>query len=90
MSTPADANVTLQKDEGISKPVNPVVYQSIIGSLLHAAVGTRPNIYYAVAVALKFSSEPAEAHVCAVKQIYRYLKGSLDVSLKYNSLDMHS
>ena len=27
VSTPADPNVTLQKDDGISKAVNPVVYQ---------------------------------------------------------------
>ena len=58
MSTPADPNVRLQKDDGVSKAVNPVVYQSMIGSLLYAAVGPRPDICYAVGVASKFSSKP--------------------------------
>ena len=83
VSTPADPIETLQKDDGVSKAVNPVVYQSMIGSLLYAAVGTRPDISHAVGVALKFSSKPAEAHLRVVKRIYHYLKGNLDVTLKY-------
>ena len=83
VSTPADPNVRLRKDDGVSKAVNPVAYQSMVGSLLYAAVGTRPDISHAVGVVSKFSSTPTEAHLTAVKRIYRYLKGSLDVTLKY-------
>ena len=36
------------KEDGISKPVDPIQYQSIIGSLLYLAVATRPDIAYAV------------------------------------------
>ena len=83
VSTLADTNVRLQKNDGVSKTVDPVVYQSMIGSLLYAAVGTRPDISHAVGVVSKFSSKSSEAHLTAVKRIYRYLKGSLDVTLKY-------
>ena len=33
-TTPADINVKLVKNDGVSKPVNPVNYQSMVGSLL--------------------------------------------------------
>ena len=83
VSTPADPNVRLRKDDSVSKAVDSVVYQSMIGSLLYAAVGTKPDISHAVGVVSKFSSKPTQAHLTAVKRIYRYLKGSLDVTLKY-------
>ena len=55
VSTPPDLNVTRQKDDSVSKAVNPVVYKSMIGSLQYAAVGTRPNISHAVGVTSMFS-----------------------------------
>ena len=32
ISTPADINVKLKKDDGISKKVNSITYQSMVGS----------------------------------------------------------
>ena len=43
-STPADTSVKLVKDDGLSKPVNPMKYQSMVGSLLYADIATRPDI----------------------------------------------
>ena len=40
VSTPADISVKLKKDDGFSKEVNPVTYQSIVGSLLCVAIAT--------------------------------------------------
>ena len=37
VSTPADPHVKLVKDDGHSKKVDAVQYQSMVGSLLHAA-----------------------------------------------------
>ena len=81
--TPMDANVKLWKDDGVSKPVDTVLYQSIIGSLLYAAIATRPDISQAVGALSKFNSCPTEAHLTAAKRILRYLKGTEDVGLKY-------
>ena len=44
ISTPADINVKFKKDDGISKAVNSVTYQSMVGSLLYAAIATCPDI----------------------------------------------
>ena len=83
VATPADMNVKLTKEDGVSKPVDPTQYQSIIGSLLYLAVATRPDIAYVVGVFSKFCSKPSEAHLTAAKRVLRYLKGTQDFGLKY-------
>ena len=89
-TTPADINVKLVKNDGVSKPVNPLNYQSMVGSLLYAAITTRPDIAQAVGAVSKFNSCPTEAHLTAVKRIFRYLKGTIDLCIKYErSADNH-
>ena len=44
VSTPADVNNELNKDDGVSKAVDPNKYQSMVGSLLYAQGRTRKNI----------------------------------------------
>ena len=44
VSTPADCNVKLVKDNHMSKPTNQAKYRSMVGSLLYIAMGTRPDI----------------------------------------------
>ena len=55
VSTPADPNVKLCKDDEVSKPVDLVLYQSVVGSLLYVAIATRPDISQAVGVVSKFN-----------------------------------
>ena len=83
VSTPADPSIKFEKDDGVSKGVDQTTYQSIVGSLLYAAIATRPDIAQAVGVVSKFNSKPTEAHLTAVKRILRYLKGTADQALKY-------
>lgn len=85
VSTPMDVNVKLVKSDDYSKKVDPVSYQSMVGSLLHAARATRPDIAHAVGTVSRFNSEPTEAHMTAVKRIFRYLKGTIDLSLNYKA-----
>ena len=85
VATPMDLNVKLVKDDGCSKKVDPIHYQSMVGSLLHAARTTRPDIAHAVGIVSKFNSEPTQAHLTAVKRIFRYLKGTLDLVLQYKA-----
>ena len=87
VSTPADPNVRLCKDDGVSKNVDPVLYQSIVGSLLYAAMATRPDTSQAVGLISKFSAKPTKAHLTAAKWIIRYLKGTSDTALRYKKSD---
>jgi len=60
-------------------------YQQTIGSLLYAALLTRPDIAYIVNTLAKYSSNPGPEYIKAVKRIFRYLKGLLDYTITYNS-----
>lgn len=68
VSTPADLNVKLQKEDGFSRPVDVTSYQSIVGSLLYAAIATRPDIAQAVGVVSKFCANPTQTHLTATKR----------------------
>ena len=87
VSTPANISVKLVKDDGVSKPIDSGQYQSMVGSLLYASIATRPDIANAVGAVSKFNSCPTEAHLTAVKRIFRYLKGTMDLGLKYQKSD---
>ncbi len=58
----------------------------MVGSLLYAAMATRPDIAHAVGVVSKFNSRPTEAHLTSVKRILRYLRGTINLALKYHKL----
>jgi len=82
-TTPSDVSVKLTKDDGVSKPVDQINYQSMVGSLLYAATATRPDISPAVGAVSKFNSCPTEAHLTAVKRILCYLMGTINLGLLY-------
>ena len=46
VATPADVSVTLEADDSVSKLVDQQNYQQIIGSLLYASGGTRPDVTF--------------------------------------------
>ena len=83
MSTPLDPNVKLVKEDHYSTPVDPTHYQSLVGSLLYAAMATRPDIAHAVGVLGRFSASPNESHMTAAKRVCRYLKRTIDLKLEY-------
>jgi hypothetical protein len=82
VSTPLDPNVKLVKtpdDEHHDIPE----YRSAIGSLMYAAIGTRPDISFAVQTLSQFMSNPGPAHWSAVKRVFRYLNGTRDLGIIY-------
>ena len=70
VSIPMDPNVKLAKDDKYSKKVDPLLYQSMVDSLLHAARATRPDIAHTVGIVSKFNAEPTVAHLTTVKRIF--------------------
>ena len=76
-STPADPNVRLVKGDDVSKQLkDKALYQSMVGSLLYAAMATRLDIAQAVGAVSKFCAQPTEAHFTAVKRVLCYLSGT--------------
>nr|VWP01437.1 Cytochrome P450 3A13 [Ganoderma boninense] len=71
ISTPLNPNVKLVKtpDNADLSEMGDVLYQAAIGSLMYAALGTWPDISYAVQVLSQYSSRPGPDHWTVVKQV---------------------
>ena len=79
---PMDPNIRLTKtpeDESHNFPE----YGAAIGSLMYAAIGTRPDIAYAVQCLSQFTNNPNPEHWTAVKRVFRYLNGTQDLGIVY-------
>jgi hypothetical protein len=77
--TPAASDYTLSsqdcpKDDDEKRMMEQVPYRSAVGSLLYAALGTRPDLLQAVIAAAQFGSKPGKRHWQAVKRIFRYMR----------------
>ena len=69
-------------DEELLGPEVP--YLSAIGALMYLASHTRPDISFAVNLLARYNSSPTRRHWTGVKQIFRYLRGTMDMGLYYS------
>ena len=83
VSIPLDPNSPLRKSEPGTGVDNINEYQSMIGSLMYAVIGTRPDLAHTVTVLSQFSSSPNQIYLQAAKRTLRYLKGTMDWKLLY-------
>jgi len=83
--TPIDTHTKLQKAEAEYEPKIADIkwYQSAVGSLMYAMLGTRPDIAYAVSVVSRFAAKPTQAHKATVTRIFRYLRKTVDYVLVF-------
>lgn len=88
VSTPMEPGLSLsssmspQSDEETAA-MKDVPYISAVGALMYLAICTRPDIAYTVSTLSRFNSSPGPAHWKAVKHLFRYLQGTLDLRLTY-------
>jgi hypothetical protein len=59
------------------------LYQSIVGSILYAALTTRPDIAHAVAELSRFNCEATQYHLTAARHTLRYLAGTTNQGLVF-------
>jgi hypothetical protein len=60
-------------------------YRSLVGSLMYIMVATRPDIGHAVSSLAKQLSNPSTFHLAAGKRVARYLAGTINKSIVYQS-----
>jgi hypothetical protein len=72
-----------KKDQ--SQPVDKTKYRSVIGSLRYL-VNTRPDIAFTVGIVSRYMEDPRATHWAAVKQILRYLAGTVNYGCVYKKL----
>nr|GFA69106.1 uncharacterized mitochondrial protein AtMg00810-like [Tanacetum cinerariifolium] len=66
----------------IGKPVDHTYYCSMIGLLMYVT-SSRPDIMFANCMCARYQANPNEHHVLAVKRIFHYLKGTINLGLWY-------
>jgi len=71
--TPLDSKLKLETTSEPLRSIN--YYQHLVGRLIYLTI-TRLDITYAVSLVSQFMHAPTVFHLCLVKQILRYLKGS--------------
>nr|GEW15952.1 uncharacterized mitochondrial protein AtMg00810-like [Tanacetum cinerariifolium] len=67
----------------VRKPVDHTNYRSMIGSLMYVT-SSRPDTMFATCMCVRYQANPNEHHVSAVKRIFRYLKGTINLGLWYS------
>ena len=82
IGTPAEGY--LSRTEGDAS----IEYMSMVGSLLYAAMVTRPDIAYAVQALGRHMQAVSEEHFKAAKRVLRYLQGTKHMGIKYSSGEM--
>lgn len=85
VSTPLDKNVKLSKSEDRTPEDEELPYRELIGALTYLAQCTRPDISFSVSYLSQFNNCYKYAHWTAAKRILRYIKGTIDLGLVYES-----
>jgi hypothetical protein len=85
VQTPMDPGQRLDKSMGPSTPDD--VAFSAVGALMSLAITTRPDIMNAVSILSRFNTNPGPAHWKAVKHLFCYLKGTMQMKLVYKPTD---
>ena len=81
INTPMSTSTKLDIDKS-GESFNKKTYRVMIGSLLYL-IAIRPDIMFSVGLCAKFSSNPKQSHLKAIKRIFRYLKGTPKLGLWY-------
>ncbi|GKA82401.1 retrovirus-related pol polyprotein from transposon TNT 1-94, partial [Tanacetum coccineum] len=82
VDTPMIENKKLDEDlQG--KPVDATLYRGMIGSLMYLTA-SRPDLNYVVCLCARYQAKPTEKHLQAVKRIFRYLNGTINMGLWYS------
>ncbi|GKE08784.1 retrovirus-related pol polyprotein from transposon TNT 1-94 [Tanacetum coccineum] len=70
-----------KSDEDLQgKQVDATHYRGMIGSLMYL-IASRPDLNYVVCLCSRYQAKPTEKHLQAVKQIFQYLNGTINMGL---------
>lgn len=86
-STPLTPNLKLYRasDEEVqSFALLKLNYRSAVGSLMYSSQFTRPDLAHAVGVLSQHLERPALPHWNTAVQVFRYLKGTVNLGITYN------
>jgi hypothetical protein len=74
VATPMDPKTFLKETSKEFDNAGRLDYKSMIGSIIFAMLGTRPDIAFPISTLSKFNSCPTLIHHVATKRVLRYLQ----------------
>ena len=84
VDTPIDIHVSLDiTANDTDNLIDQTEYLALVGSLMYAAIRTRPDISYALGLLSSYNANPRTRHLTAAKRVLRYLKKTKDLKLVY-------
>ncbi|KAJ9558506.1 hypothetical protein OSB04_013120 [Centaurea solstitialis] len=81
MKTPMSPSCALDSDPD-GTAVDVTTYRGMIGSLMYLTA-SRPDIMFSTCLCARYQSKPKVSHLKAVKRIFRYLKGTINLGIWY-------
>ena len=89
VATPVDTSTKLMKPESHSEEdMKQYPFREVIGSLMYLAVGTRPDIAFAVNSLSQYNTCYTKEHWVAAKRVLRYIKGTLRYGLTFKKTEI--
>ncbi|GJR61385.1 retrovirus-related pol polyprotein from transposon TNT 1-94 [Tanacetum coccineum] len=85
LSDPVDTPMVdrLKLDEDLlGIPVDQTRFRGMVGSLMYLTA-SRPDLVFAVCMCARYQAKPTKKHLEAIKRIFRYLKGTINMGLWY-------
>ncbi|GJT15750.1 hypothetical protein Tco_0874456 [Tanacetum coccineum] len=82
VDTPMTEKSKLDEDPQ-GKAVDPTCYHEMIGTLMYLT-SSRPDLVFAVCMCARYQVKPIEKHLHAVKRIFRYLRGTINMGMWYS------
>nr|GEX76803.1 uncharacterized mitochondrial protein AtMg00810-like [Tanacetum cinerariifolium] len=71
-------------DEDLQRtPIDATLYRGMIKSLIYLTF-SRPDLIYVVCLCAWYHEKPTKKHLNAVKRIFRYLKGTINMGIWYS------
>ncbi|GKB39116.1 putative ribonuclease H-like domain-containing protein, partial [Tanacetum coccineum] len=85
LSDPVDTPMVdrLKLDEDLMGiPVDQTRFRGMVGSLMYLTA-SRPDLVFAVCMCARYQAKPTKKYLEAIKRIFRYLKGTINMGLWY-------
>ncbi|GJU19051.1 retrovirus-related pol polyprotein from transposon TNT 1-94 [Tanacetum coccineum] len=85
LSDPVDTPMVdrLKLDEDLMGiPVDQTRFRGMVGSLMYLTA-SRPDLVFAVCMCARYQAKPTKKHFEAIKRVFRYLKGTINMGLWY-------
>jgi hypothetical protein len=85
VSTPEAVGAAHDGHPSLDQPTDRQRYMEMTGTLMYAAISTRPDIAHAVHYLASNMQAPTQRHMQAAERVFRYLAGTKDLGLVFGS-----